>query len=89
MTGIRYGLLIISLAIVVVLGVVLYQRYPLWEAKYYNREISVAGVQLMMTVEELQATLGKGEFIPGMGGDGWRFDEPKIFVMIRSGLFAD
>ncbi|MGI6450175.1 MAG: hypothetical protein ACOX3R_10800 [Desulfitobacteriia bacterium] len=90
MTGIRYGLLIISLAIFVVLVVVGYQKYPLWQARYYNREISVAGVQLMMTVEELQATLGKGEFIPGMGGDGWRFDEPKIFVMTSAvGLFAD
>lgn len=68
----------------------MYKNYPLWEAKYYNREISVAGVQLMMTVEQLQNTLGKGKFVPGMGGDGWRFDKEKIFVMTSAvGLFAD
>ncbi len=41
-----------------------------------------------MTEEELNRTLAKGEFVYGMGGNGWTFSDDKIFVMTSSvGLF--
>jgi hypothetical protein len=44
-----------------------------------------------MTEEELNSSFEEdGEFVPGMGGNGWRFSKEKIFVMTSSiGLFKD
>jgi len=88
MKQLRNGILFISLLLLVGFGFALSKYYPLVEASLYNKEISVAGVQLLMTEEELNRTLAKGEFVYGMGGNGWTFSDDKIFVMTSSvGLF--
>jgi hypothetical protein len=85
--------IIISLGFLIAIsGFLLLLKYlPILEAHYYNREINIAGIKLLMTEEELNSSLEeKSEFVPGMGGDGWRFKEEKIFAMISSvGLFKD
>lgn len=90
MKKLKKGIFLISLLLVIGLSLTLLKYYPLVEASLYNREISVAGVKLLMTEEELNRTLAKGEFVYGMGGNGWRFSADKIFVMTSSvGLFKD
>lgn len=87
MRRLKYGILLL---LFIGLGLVLYKFYPLVEAKYYNSQISASGVKLLMTEEELNKTLAKGEFVPGMGGNGWRFSESQVFVMTSSiGLFRN
>lgn len=90
MKKIKFRILFISLLLLIGLSLTLLKYYPLVEASLYNKEISVAGVKLLMTEEELNGTLAKGEFVYGMGGNGWRFSDFKIFVMTSSiGLFKN
>ena len=89
----RSRILVVILTILVVtgLGFALHRNYPVLEAYYYNQNISVSSVQLYMTEAELIGGMDeKEEFVYGMGGDGWRFRENKLFVMTSSlGLFQD
>lgn len=86
----RYVILFISFLILIMLGLILHKNYPIFEANYYNRDISISGVKLLMTEDELNRTLEKGEFVYGMGGNGWRFSDAKLFVMTSSiGLFEN
>jgi len=88
---INYIIISLSVLIIVISSLLLYKYYPVLEAYYYNREISISGVKLLMTEEELNSSFEEdGEFVPGMGGNGWRFSKEKIFVMTSSiGLFKD
>lgn len=65
----RINSIIISLSILIIVisSLLLYKYYPVLEAYYYNKEISVSGVRLLMTEEELTGSLEDGEFVPGMG----------------------
>lgn len=91
MKRIKYIVISLSVLIIVISSLLLYKYYPVLEAYYYNREISISGVKLLMTEEELNNSFEEnGEFVPGMGGNGWRFSKEKIFVMTSSiGLFKD
>ncbi|HHY81480.1 MAG TPA: hypothetical protein GX505_02245 [Clostridiales bacterium] len=83
-------IVLIGIVVIVISSFLLYKYYPILEAYYYNREISVSGIKLHMTEDELNNTLKNGEFVPGMGGNGWRFSKEKVFVMTSSiGLFKD
>jgi len=79
----RGKITIVLLLILVVLAYLLYKNYPYMEVSYYNRHINASGVKLNMTEEEVFEELGqKGEFVPGMGGHGWRYEYEKIFITI-------
>lgn len=87
---IKYIIISLSFLIIIIFSFLLYKYYPVFEAHYYNRKVSISGVKLLMTVEELNSSLANGEFVPGMGGNGWKFSDEKIFVMTSSvGLFKD
>lgn len=75
----------------VVLVFLLYKSYPYMEVSYYNRYINASGVKLNMMEEEVFEELGQeGEFVPGMGGHGWRYEYEKIFITISNhGIFRD
>lgn len=90
MKRLKVRLILAALIILIALGFILYKNYPLMEAAYYNRTISVSEVKFLMTEAELKQTLGDGEFVNGMGGNGWRFADEKVMVMISAvGLFRD
>ncbi len=76
---------------IIILSLSIHKNYPIFEAYFYNRHISVSGVKFLMTEDELTSTLfEEGEFINGMGGNGFRFSASKIFVGTSSiGLFID
>ena len=73
----------------ITLGLAIYKYYPYLEAYYYNTNIDVSGIKLMMGKDDLAEALGQeGEFINGMGGDGLRYSDKGIFVGISNhGLF--
>lgn len=90
MKRLKIKLIIAALIILIPLGFILYKNYPIMEAAYYNRAFSVSDVKFLMTEGELKRTMGDGEFVNGMGGNGWRFEDEKVFVMISAvGLFRD
>jgi len=91
MKKIRFSLAAIGFLIILMAALLLYKYYPVFEAHYYNGKIDVAGVKLLMTEEELNSFFAEpGEFVYGMGGNGWRFQEENIFVMTSSvGLFKN
>ncbi|SHN85264.1 hypothetical protein SAMN02745215_04401 [Desulfitobacterium chlororespirans DSM 11544] len=85
------GFMLFLSVLAIVLSLALYKFYPVLEAFYCNKSISVSTIKLFMTEEELINTMGeKAEFVYGMGGNGWRFSDSKIFVMTSSlGLFKN
>lgn len=91
MKKIKYFIIFLSVLIIVISSLSLYKHYPILEAYYYNMEISISGVKLLMTEDELNSSLNEnGEFVHGMGGNGWRFADSRIFVGTSSiGLFKD
>ena len=78
-----------AILILLIVGLAIYKYYPYLEAYYYNTNIDVSGIKLMMGKDDLSKTLGQqGEFINGMGGDGLRYSDKGIFVGISNhGLF--
>ncbi|WP_019850789.1 hypothetical protein [Desulfitobacterium sp. PCE1] len=91
MKRIKCLILLLSALAIFILGLTLYKNYPILEAYYYNRSISVATIKLFMPEGELISTMDEeAEFVYGMGGNGWRFSNNKIFVMTSSlGLFQN
>lgn len=85
------GLILFLSVLVIASSLALYKFYPVLEALYYNKSISVSTIKLFMTEEELISTMDeKAEFVYGMGGNGWRFNDSGIFVMTSSlGLFKN
>ena len=88
---INYKIILPIVLLIIISSLMLYKYHPILEAHYYNRHISVSGVKLLMTEEELHSLFeGKWEFVYGMGGNGWRCSKENIFVSTSFvGLFKD
>lgn len=81
MKRIKYICISLSVIIIAISSLLLYKNYPILEANHYNKEISISGVQLLMTEEELNNSFeNNGEFVPGMGGNGWRFKKKRFWL---------
>lgn len=87
----KYRYLFIGVLLLIVLCITLQKNYPYLEAFYYNKHIEVNGVKFLQTESEFSRALKeKGEFINGMGGNGWRFNDKQIFIMTSSiGIFKN
>lgn len=76
-------LLVIGVILFLVLlsAVFLYFYHPFLQVLVINQSVDTAGIKLLMPLGEVTRKMnGEGQYIPGMGGFGYRYDSEKIEV---------
>lgn len=81
---ITFGILI-SLLFISIIIFVIYRYYPLMQTAKANRSMDIAGIRLLMPLDEVLLKMGgEGEYIYGMGGFGHEFKNEKIKVFFSN-----
>jgi len=66
-------------------AICLYFYYPFYQTSKINKFIDIAGIKLLMPLEEVTGQMnGDGEYIYGMGGFGCRYKNEQIAVFFSN-----
>ena len=73
------------LFLVLLAAICLYFYYPFYQVSKINKSVAIAGIKLLMPVEEVTTKMnGEGEYIYGMGGFGREYEQEKIRVFFSN-----
>lgn len=79
-------LLICTILFLILLSAIcIYFYYPFYQISKINKSIDIAGIKLLMPLEEVTGKMnGDGKYINGMGGFGYGFEHEKVVVFFSN-----
>lgn len=79
------GSILFLMLLFVASAICIYLYYPFYQVAQINKSIDIAGIKLLMPLEEVIGRMNeKGEYIYGMGGFGYDYESEKIGVFFSN-----
>ncbi len=80
----KFLVIVFILFLILLSAIGFYFYYPLYQVSSINHSINIAGIKLLMPVEEVNKMISGGEYIYGMGAYGYEYEKEKVKVFFSS-----